>query len=124
MKIETRARTVKDTVYIAYDGTEFQDEVACQHHEWLTDATAVYIVTSRGQRADANEIYSTHDLAVAAVGDSETHYITKVYLDERFWEAEMNPDKLQDARKFFYEHEGYMAADLKALVYYWNFHGK
>jgi len=76
--------TVKD-VYISYDGLEFTDKNKCLHHEWKLESKKVYMVSSRGQRSDTNEIYSTMELAQKAIGSSDIHTITEVHLNERFW---------------------------------------
>ena len=87
MTIESEEVTTTLTYYIAEDGTKFTTVYDCMRHEWNAQATVVYAVSSRGSRSDEPELYSTKELAEQAVGSSTIHIITKVYLDERFWNA-------------------------------------
>lgn len=118
MRVETRERVIKDTVYIAKDGSTFPTKEECEYHEWKLGASAVYLVALRGQRSDLSELYSTKELAEQAIGDSMVHTITKVYLDQRFWNYSEEDIDVQDARKYFFEEEGYMGTDEECIKYY------
>lgn len=85
MKEITELETITITKYVANDGTVFNNKYECEFYEWQLTATKVYVVSSRGQHTEAHEIYSTHEKAKKAIKDSKSHYISEIYLDERFW---------------------------------------
>ena len=127
MKVETRTTVQEREVFIAEDGTEFNTEKACLLHEWEVTANAVYLVTSRGQRADNSEIYSSKELANRAIGTSTNHTITKVLLDRRFWDkpeigVDWSKEFLEEARAYFFDKEGYMASDRICINYWYEHH--
>ena len=124
MKVETRERTIKETVYIANDGTSFSTKAQCEYHEWESQATKVYTLSRRGQRSNRIEIYSTRELAEKA-SDSEYYTeITEVCLDQRLWDVNEDDIDVQAARKYFFEEEGYMESDVECIKYYRRNYGK
>lgn len=48
MKVETRKITVEEEVYIAEDGTEFDDREECETHELLAKGEKLSMVDYRG----------------------------------------------------------------------------
>ena len=118
MKVETRERTIKETVYIANDGTSFSTKAQCEYHEWEAQATKVYTLSRRGQRSNRIEIYSTRELAEKA-SDSEYYTeITEVCLDQRLWDVYEDGIDVQAARRYFFEVEGYMGTDEECIARY------
>ena len=85
MTVETRTETREVTTYISEDKRSFRNKLDCEIHEWKNKASIVYLVSKRGQRADAVECYSTRELAKEALGTSDLYNITEVYIDYRFW---------------------------------------
>jgi len=81
----TRTKQVTEELFIANDGTEFNEAYHCKLHEWKSTATKVYTVYARGKRANFSEIYSTLELAKEALASSSAHNIVTSYLNERFW---------------------------------------
>ena len=122
--MEIRTRKITNTVaeYVAEDGRVFSNKKDCEYYEWKSKATPVWAVTARGQRSDEAELYSTKGLAKKAVGDSAVHTITKVYLDQRFWDIHKDGVDIQEARKYFYTKEGYMGNDIECIALYKKAH--
>ena len=80
-------KTTTTTGWKANDGEEFLSEFQCMLYEWRKyNALVMYAVSTRGQRSDEPEIYSTKNFADEAVYsrlEPRDFIITEVYVNER-----------------------------------------
>lgn len=53
MRVETRKVTIEEEVYIADDGTEFDDKEECETHELLEKGSQLLMIDYRGYDTDS-----------------------------------------------------------------------
>lgn len=91
MRVEERLETVVKKVYVALDGTEFNNEKACEAYELKEkhrqSGNLVYVVRHRFSASVKPELFSTRELAERSllnVNDKSRWIIEEKVIDWRF----------------------------------------
>lgn len=91
MRVEERLETVVKKVYVAFDGTEFDNEKGCKVYELKEKhrqaGNLIYVVRHRFKANAVVELFSTKELAEKSLlnVDDESHWIIEeVVIDWRF----------------------------------------
>ena len=70
------------TIYIADDGTEFDDKFNCVRYEYSLQLQSVWAVVTRGQQVEGTGYYSTKHLAELASNGLDKYTIVEIKINK------------------------------------------